>query len=497
VPCDRRSGVHPGRRFAFASASALTIGVVLALPAAGIAAPLLDVTVYRGATPQEQTIDSSDLSGCPTAPSTNYAEHGPGGEVFNDSVGGSSSWDLETALTCGSDPILPSIDDFSSITVFNPDQGTPEAQAGSTITPGDLSAPTDFADTSQQPLIATTGSNTEYDRPYRGGNDFNASDKIDTSSGAIPISIFTGQTLEVTVIPSATQVAAGETVTFTPTVVPESPNLSYRWDFGNATPNTSTNQTPTTTYDTAGNWKITLQVTDDQGDGGVGATTVTVGTPPPGTTTGPTTGAFTTSTPTTSSTTSAPPTRRHHGHAPATSSSTSTTSTTKTSASQTTTTSTTTRTSPATTTETSTTSTAAGPPAASGSGSSGAAPPLATTPAATTPTGSATGTTPAPAAPTQTTHTPAPHPGSQLPLVTGRLIASVNPQAPGASPLVHTIAGGIPAAGAIAGNRSRTSPAAIIAGILAALALLGLGALRERQGAFTWRSLRSPWSRRS
>jgi hypothetical protein len=504
APCDRRSGFHPGRRFALTGACAIALFAGLALPASGLAdgTPLIDATVYSASGSREQIVDTGDLAGCATVPPNGiYDEYLPGGGFIPDPVGGNSWWDLRTALTCGSQPVLPLPLNFGDITVFN--NGAPEGQPGSELTPGDLADPSDFVDPDQQPLVSVpSSSQVEYDRPYRGGDDANAEDRVGPAAGApIQISVFTNA-LAVTVIPSTTQIAPGQTVTFHTAVTP-SPggNVSYQWNFSDGTPNTSTSPDPTITFDDAGDWPVSVQVSDDQGDGGPGSTLVQVGTPPPGTTTGPTTGAFTTSTPSTSATTPAPPTHHHHhGHAPATSTDTSTTrtsSTTTTSASQTTTTSTTTGTSAATTTTTSTTSTVAGPPAASGSGSAGAAPPLATTPAATTPTGSTPGTTSAPAAPTTTTPAPAPHPGSRLPIVTGRLIASVDPQAPGASPLVHTIAGGIPAAGAIARDRSKNSPAAIIAGILAALVLLGLGAARERQGASAWRSLRPPWSRRS
>jgi hypothetical protein len=501
VPCDRRSGIHPGRRSALTSACAVALFAGLALPASGLAdgTPLLEVSVDGG---PSQEVGTGDLANCQNAPVDNNFDVVNDGNDAPEFVGGFNWWDLGTLLTCGSPPVLGSLQSFSFLTLFEPNRG-PESGNG-VITRDDLESGNNFHNPGERPLLNYSPPNVEYLRPWRGGDDSNAPDTIGPSTAPIAVSVFTGSQLNVTVTPSATQIAPGQTVTFSTTVTPAlSGSLSYQWNFGDGTPNTSTSPDPTITFNDAGNWPVTVQVSDDQGDGGPGSTLVQVGTPPTGTTTGPTTGAFTTSTPTTSATTPKPPTHNRHGHAPATSTGTSTktsaASTTTASGSQTTATTTTTRTTAATTTTaTSTTSTAAGPPAAAGSGS--AAPPASAPPVApSTAPAKTTGSTTAPstAAATTTTPAPAPHPGSRLPLVTGRLIASVDPQAPGASPLVHTIAGGTPAEGAIADDRSRSSPAAIIAGILAALALLGLGAARERRGAIAWRSLRPPWSRRS
>jgi PKD domain len=495
---DRRPGVLPGRRFALVGAVALA--ACLALPAAGLADdfPVIDATVFAaGASPHEQQVTFGYLSGCQTAAQAVYVEHGADGTVFNDQVGGSNSWDLRTALTCGPAPVLPSLQ-FGDITVFNTNDAA-EVQPGSALTPGDFSGSGGFPPGELPVVTVPNSTQIRYDRPYRGGDDADAADGVGPSDQPISIDVFTGARLNATVTASATQIAPGQTVTFDATVDPASPGLSYQWSFGDG--QTATGQDPEHTFTSDGRFPVTVLATDGQGGGGGGGTTVTVGTPPPATTTGPTTGAFTTPTTPTTATTPGTPTRhprRHHPAGPGTHTTTSpgpTTTATTPPRRQTTstTTTTTTHTTPATTSSTST---------SAGSSPTPAVPlPAPTTPAVTTPppatsTASAP-TTPAPStpAPTQTSASPPPARHPRQPLVSGRLIASLNPVPAGSSPLTHPIAEGAGAVAVAAVPHSSSSPLALIASLCGVALLLGLGAMRERRGGPDWRSLRPPWSR--
>jgi hypothetical protein len=504
---DRRPGVLPGRRFALVGAVALA--ACLAFPASGLADdfPVIDATVFAaGASPQEQQVTFEYLSGCQTAPQAVYVEHGADGTVFSDQVGGSNSWDLRTALTCGPTPVLPSLQ-FGDITVFNTN-GAAEVQPGSALAPGDFSGSGGFPPGELPVVTVPNSTQIRYDRPYRGGDDADAADGVGPSDQPISIDVFTGAQLNATVTASATQIAPGQTVTFDATVDPASPGLSYQWSFGDG--QTATGQDPEHTFTSDGRFPVTVLATDGQGGGGGGGTTVTVGTPPPATTTGPTTGAFTTPTtaPTTATTPGTPThhPRRHHPAGPGTHTTTSpgptTTATTpprrQTTSTTSTTATTTTHTTPATT---SSTSTSAGSPPTPGV-SPGPGAPAATTPAAATPP-SATSTarpptapTPSTPAPTQTAASPSPGHHSQMPLVTGRLIASLDPVPARSSPLTHPIAeGGGAVVVAAAVPHSSSSPLTLIASLCGVALLLGLGAMRERRGGLDWRSLRPPWSR--
>jgi hypothetical protein len=73
------------------------------------------------------------------------------------------------------------------------------------------------------------------------------------------------------------------------------------------------------------------------------------------------------------------------------------------------------------------------------------------------------------------------------PLITGQLIADVTPLAPGASPLVHSVAA--PTSAPPARQATRTSRLPALAAALVVALLLALGAGRELRGRRDWRTL--------
>nr|MDO8117871.1 PKD domain-containing protein [Candidatus Sigynarchaeota archaeon] len=62
-----------------------------------------------------------------------------------------------------------------------------------------------------------------------------------------------------------TSIHEGDTVSFTSTVSTGNPPFSFQWDFGDGSPNDTT-QNPGHQYNTAGSYNVTLTVTDNDGD---------------------------------------------------------------------------------------------------------------------------------------------------------------------------------------------------------------------------------------
>ena len=111
----------------------------------------------------------------------------------------------------------------------------------------------------------------QYDRPWRGGNDNNFNDQVTQTSGSpLAIEVFEGPLLTVTPTASATTVPAGSTVSFSATYEPSNVSgVTYNWSFDGGAAN-STASAPTVTFNTGGTYKVTVQVSDDEGGGGAG-----------------------------------------------------------------------------------------------------------------------------------------------------------------------------------------------------------------------------------
>ena len=132
------------------------------------------------------------------------------------------------------------------------------------------------------------GSVNQYDRPWRGGGqgqpDYDFLDEVQASDNDQPlpiaIEVFEGPLLTVTVSASQTTVPVGGTVTFSATVTGQNGSaLSYSWNFdGGAQSSTAAN--PQVTFGNAGQYDVTVEVTDTAGGGGGAEIPITVGTPP-------------------------------------------------------------------------------------------------------------------------------------------------------------------------------------------------------------------------
>jgi PKD repeat protein len=494
----RRTGIFPGRRFALALGLTLVLfGSAGAASADSGSAPMISATVYAsGGGTSTTSVSASQLladpQNCPAYSQTQMTEYSASGStpvgLPHENGSGTGTWPMSTILHCLQNPV--SVGDVAGITVFNSD-GSPQVASGSQLTPADLANPSDFQPNTDSPVVSNLGSSFQYNRPWRGDGDLNADDQV-TSSDPISIEVFEGPPLTVNASASPSSPAAGSSVSFNATVTGnENSALTYNWSFGDNLPD-SDQASPSVTYSDGGSYTVTLQVTDT--NGGAGGTTVPI------TVSGPsnTTPAPTASTPATNTGPKGTGTNpsggargsgggngKGSGKTPSNGNGNGGTPSQPTSSH----------------TQKPSHSGGAGSSNTSGSGSAENSPSPSTTSATTTtPSDSSspslTGTSPqrhrtrhpGHRAPTHTR--PSPTNGSPGQLVTGRLVADVTPLPASASPLVRESPGSAAAAPAPP-THTATSPVPVIAGCLAVVLLLGLGAGREMRGAGWWRTLRS------
>jgi PKD domain len=440
--------------------------------------PLVTATVYTASGTSTDSVSVAELEAnpgqCPTYQESSMTELGRQGPV-DVPLAQNATWSLPTILSCLQTPISPG--SVMAVTVIDAD-GNPEVGSDSQITPQDLETPSDFNNPSEYPVVQALGSVNQYDRPSRGSPqgqpDYDYLDEVQ-SSQPISIEVFEGGRLTVTPSASKTAVARGGTVSFSATVggANGSP-LSYAWSFDGGAPN-STAPAPRAAFNAAGQYDVTVQITDAAGAGGGAEIPITVGSAPPAATGSHHQTGGGTNRKSHSPTGPSKSGGQHAGAGVGKNKSQSTTS------GKTTTTSTT----PASTTPTSTS----------------------TTPASTTPTSTSTtsshSATPSTPTPTTTTHSPAPHPPRHAspiakpptrvfpfgPLVAGQLISDVTTVPAQASPLVHSVPA--PATSAPPARQAvRTSPLAAVLASLGVVLLLALGAARELRGRRGWRALR-------
>ena len=437
---------------------------------------LVSATVF---TPNGNTSDSVTLAALQADPGRCPTYNGPGTmhefgrQGFVDvslppSGAQTGTWALSTALACMQTPIATNA--VQGITVLNLD-GTPQTGSGSQLGPSDLAAPSDFSDSTAVPVVEALGSSNQYDRPWRGNGDQDFLDEVQQSQNTgqpapISIEVFEGPMLTVKVTASRTSVPAGGAVTFHATVTgPAAAGLSYSWSFGGGAPGSSA-PAPEIRFANAGQYEVTVQVTDAAGGGGIASIPITVGGQAPTATGGhKRSGAGT-------ALTSHFPTgpRQSSGSHPGGAAGNSTrggSPSGNTHAGGTT---------PAHPQATPSTSTPA--PAATTPQNLPASPhpaPLTTTPRLA----------PRPLPLTK----PGPAPPAKGPVVAGRLISDVIPLSPDASPLVHLVPAAV--ASAPPGRRAlRASLLPLIGGALAVVLLLALGAGRELGWRPDWRALR-------
>jgi hypothetical protein len=477
----RRSGTISGRRFALALAL-----VVFTCPGVASAdvnsGQMVTATVYSpGQSPTQDSVSVGALaanSDCQRYSGPGIDLHGPGtnpGQTF-----AALAWPLSTVLECLSVPVH--VAGVTAVTVHQTD-GSPEWSASSQLSHSDLVSPSDFQDPSAAPVIWSDGSNLSYYRPWRGGSDDNARDVVEQPNPApLAIDVFEGPPLSVSATASETAVSAGSTITFGATVTPANAGgLSYNWDFDGGAPN-STATGPQVQFLNAGNYNVTVQVTDAAGGGGGDAVPITV----------TATNASPASRPSPNSPTTGPntsagkdprgPAGNHHGTPTGSFGNNSFSNNNpdhKNRAASATHTGKHKSAAHATTTTPAPSSTPSGAQTTPGS----ALAPSSTTGHSTRVSGARHSSPPV-----KQSSTPELRATPQTPLVTGRLISDVIPLPPGASPLVHVVPASI--ASAPARHAVRTSLVPIVGAGLAIFLLLSLGAARELRGQGDWRTLR-------
>lgn len=445
----RRPRIIRGRRFALTVALAVAVlGCSSAL--AGADDTVVDATVYapNAVTPDSVTLArlQSDPDGCPQYGAQSIKELGRNGPVVVSLAGPgpeTGAWALSTVLGCLENPI--SLARVTGVTIVNAD-GSPELGSGSELRRADLASPSDFANTSEAPVISDLGSSNEYDRPWRGTGDYDYPDQVQEST-PIDLEVFEGPLLTVTAHASATTIKAYHSIEFTSTVSPAGqPGLAYDWNFGGGAPDADSSEVAVV-FTTPGTYAVTLQVTDTAGGGGgAGPIDITVNPTPAQT------GSHSQSGNGTNPKATAPTGPQNSGGV---------TPAGKAGNKQ-----------PASTPKPEATP--------------GAPEPVPSTPTSTSP--GAGLPAPRPAAPLRG---PSPQPAAtapHAPVVAGLLISDVTPVPAGESPLVHLASGAVPTAPPVR-EAIRASVAPALAASLAVVLLFGLGAGRELRGRRRWRNL--------
>ncbi|MBV9338304.1 MAG: PKD domain-containing protein, partial [Solirubrobacterales bacterium] len=281
-PVERRSGCRPrlilGRRLVVVLVLALTVSGWPAGTAAADDPAIVTATIYSssGTTQTSASLSSSqaDPRTCPEYSGPSPEQHGSH-TTFTPNLP-ATTWAVSTILACLGHPIAAR--DVTAITIVNAD-GSPQASSGSQITPADIAAPSDFANTAEVPLIAYLGSTIEYYRPWRGGTDLNANDAVaQQNASPVTIEVFEGPSLSVTASASPATITPGATVSFSAAVSPsDASGLSYVWNFDGGPPS-STQSGPRETFTQQRIYNVMVQVTDAAGGEGFATVAVTVGT---------------------------------------------------------------------------------------------------------------------------------------------------------------------------------------------------------------------------
>jgi hypothetical protein len=249
---------------------------------------IVSATVYSPSGTSTESATLAGLEACPTysGPST-MQELGQQG--FVPVTFPANAWTLSTVLGCLA-PQPVTLTGQGGVTVIDAD-GSPETGSGSQLTPADLAPPgkTDFNNPAEGPVVSDLGTAIRYDRPWRGSSqgqpDYDYSDQVTTDSPngqatPVAIEVFEGPLLTITVSASRTTVSAGQPVTLGATVTGAGDSaLSYSWNFDGGAPGSEA-PSPQVTFGNAGQYNVTVQVTDSQGGGGVASIPITVGTPP-------------------------------------------------------------------------------------------------------------------------------------------------------------------------------------------------------------------------
>jgi hypothetical protein len=239
---------------ALLAAAALVAGLPSA--AADTNPTLVTATVYapNGTTSASATL--AQVSGCqpPYSGPTQMAAHGPS-SAYSVQFPPASTWALSTALQCGLS--LPGVREVAVV--------GPKGELEDPLSAADLT-PSSYSDApGAVPVISEDGTEqVTYFRPWRGGNDDNADDKV-VGSSPIELLVWESQSpLRVTLpAPSVSDTAASFAAQVTNpdgTAVPAA-DLTWSWNFGDGV-GTSSEAQPSYRFTGSGNFHVTVQVND-------------------------------------------------------------------------------------------------------------------------------------------------------------------------------------------------------------------------------------------
>ncbi len=284
---NRRPGITPGRRCALA----IAVAVAVACLSGGIAyadtnsGQLVTATVYGPG--GSKTTDSVSVGGLESNPGNCPTYSGPGPDLHPSGADvnfSANTWTLATVLGCLSPSIAPP--NVTGITIYQ-SNGAPESSPGSELTRSDLATPSAFQDPQAVPVIWSDGTNLNYYRPWRGGDDSNKGDLVnDSPPSALLLDVFEGQPINVKLTLSQSTIDVGASVSFSASASgPGVSGVSFSWNISGGTPATASGPSTKAQFTYPGNqFRVTVQATDTAGGGGQASALVTVNskkTPPP------------------------------------------------------------------------------------------------------------------------------------------------------------------------------------------------------------------------
>ena len=200
-----------------------------------------------------------------------------------------NAWALSTVLGC-LQPQPVTLTGQGGVTVIDAD-GSPETGSGSQLTAADLAPPgkTDFNNPAEGPVVSDLGTAIRYDRPWRGTSqgqpDYDYLDQVtrDSPNGqATPVADrgvrgTASHRHRVSVADNGERRGTRHLRCDRHRCGRQRALLQLelrRWRPGSEAPS------PQVTFGNAGQYNVTVQVTDSQGGGGVASIPITVGTPP-------------------------------------------------------------------------------------------------------------------------------------------------------------------------------------------------------------------------
>ena len=276
--------MFPGRRFALALVLA---GAVLSCSGAvAVADPnqLVQAEIWPagGGPATNESVSIGGLESrsgqCPTYEpgGPNIGLYGAGGIPTNQDQVTAQSWTIPTVLSCLSPPVPPR--NVLDVQVERSD-GTLEQP----LSPADLGysppgSASDFYVAQEFPLIYVSGNQIYYDRPWRGGTDDNAADRVfEQSPSSFALQVFEEHVGNATVTASPNPATVNASVSFSASASGPGGPLTYAWNFDGGLADSDTSSAPSVTFASGGTYDVTVEITGTSGPPAEGSVTLQVG----------------------------------------------------------------------------------------------------------------------------------------------------------------------------------------------------------------------------